>query len=158
MAAKLMKPSSKPLFILFLRILTSSILLAAGVLKLRDPDETLVAVFQYKLLSWQASEMLATYLPFLEITTGLCLWIPRLRLGASLLSIGLYALFITALASAVARNLDISCGCFGTADLYTTAIPRLLEDLVLLASCLPLWSDAVSQYSTQLQSSPESGN
>ena len=158
MAEKLRKTSPKILGIAFLRILASLIFLVAGVLKLRDPDGTLVAVYQYKLLSWQASGVLATYLPFLEITTALCLWIPRLRLGASLLSIGLYVLFITALASAVARNLDISCGCFGTTDLYTTAIPRLLEDLVLLATCLPLWFDAASQHSAQLQSSRESGN
>jgi uncharacterized membrane protein YphA (DoxX/SURF4 family) len=158
MAEKLRKPTLKTLGTGFLRILTSSVFLAAGVLKLRDPDAVLVAVYQYKLLSWQASGMFATYLPYLEITTALCLWIPRLRLGASLLSIGLYVLFITALASAVARNLDVSCGCFGTTDLYPTAVPRLLEDLVLLATCLPLWFDAAAQHSALLQSSPESGN
>ncbi len=149
--------SLKTLSILLLRILVSGIFLIAGVLKLRDADATLVAVFQYKLLSWEASGLVATLLPFVEITAALGLWIPRLRLGATALCIALNCLFLLALGSAIARNLDVTCGCFGTADLHTNALPRFVEDIVLLLFCVPLWSDTVRKSRAQLQSGARAG-
>ena len=119
--------------LLLARFALSSIFFTAAVLKLRDPDSTLIAVFQYKLLSWSASGAVASFLPFIEIAAALGLWIPRVRLGASLLSLTLVLGFMMALGSAVARNLDVSCGCFGTSDLHTTAMRRFAEDAVLLA-------------------------
>ena len=135
-----------------LRALLSAVYLYAGALKLRDADATLVAVFQYKILSWEASGILATFLPFVEITAGLALWIPRLRLGACSLCAALNLVFIAALASAVARNLDVSCGCFGTSDVYTTALQRLGEDAVLLILCLWMLKEAAAEALPRLQS------
>ncbi len=120
----------------------SALFLWAGLLKLRDAQGTQIAIYQYKILSWELSGIVATFLPFLEITTAAGLWIPRVRLGAVALCVGLLLVFIGALASAVARNLDVSCGCFGTNTLYATALRRLLEDVVLVGLCLPLWRDA----------------
>jgi hypothetical protein len=88
----------------------------------------------------------------LEITAALALWIPTVRLGASLLCTGLITAFLVALGSAVARNLDISCGCFGTTDLYTTASRRLLEDLLLLLLCVSNLRYAISEARARLQS------
>ena len=136
------------------RILISASFLLAGVLKWRDADSALIAVYQYQILSWEASGVLATVLPFLEITTAFGLWVPRLRLGACVLCVLLYLLFIGALASAVARNLDVTCGCFGTTDLHATAFRRILEDAVLLGLGLFLTKDAISQAGARLQSSP----
>ena len=141
-----------------LRFFVSGLFLVAGVLKLRDADATLVAVYQYKLLSWEASGIAATFLPFVEITAAIALWIPKARLGATSLCLGLNLLFLTALGSAVARNLDVSCGCFGTSDLYTTALTRMIEDVVLLIMSLLLWRSASRERCAQLQSAPESGN
>jgi uncharacterized membrane protein YphA (DoxX/SURF4 family) len=157
MASKLATTRLPLLLVTILRILVSGIFLYAGVLKLQDADGTLVAVYQYHLLSWQMAGVLAVFLPFVEITAALGLWIPRLQLGASLLVIGLNLLFITALASAVARNLDVSCGCFGTTDLRTTSGIRLAEDAILLLLCLPLWLHARSKHYAQLHSAEDSG-
>ena len=135
-----------------LRLMLSAVFVYAGVLKLRDADATLVAVFQYKLLSWEASGVFATALPFLEITAGLALWIPRLRLGACALCTGLNLMFIAALASAVVRNLDVSCGCFGTTDVYTSALERLREDAALLFIGLWMFKQAAAEARARLQS------
>jgi len=140
-----------------LRVLVSGIFLSAGILKLKDADGTLVAVYQYKLFSWGAAGLVATFLPFLEITAGVALWIPRVRLGASLLSMCLTLVFMAALASALARNLDVSCGCFGTTDLLTTSGIRLAEDAVLLLTSWALWRYERSKYSSMLHSGEESG-
>lgn len=140
-----------------LRTLVSGIFLSAGILKLKDADGTLIAVYQYKLLSWEAAGIVATFLPFLEITAGVALWIPRVRLGASLLSVCLTLVFMAALASALARNLDVSCGCFGTTDLLTTSGVRLAEDAFLLLICGTLWRYEHSKHSSMLHSGEESG-
>lgn len=152
MAARITKASLYPLAAAIPRALISAIFLTAGLLKLKDPDGTLIAVYQYKMLSWEASALVATHLPFLEITAGVALWIPRLRLGACLLSVCLNLVFIGALISAVARNLDVSCGCFGTSDLKTTSGIRIAEDAILLLLCWALWRHDLSKHSAMLHS------
>lgn len=124
---------------LLFRATLSGVFLTAAVFKLRDPDATLVAVFQYKLLSWSASGAVASYLPFVEMAAAVGLWIPRVRMGAAFLCVCLNLTFMAVLGSAVARNLDVSCGCFGTSDLHTTAIRRFAEDALLLALSVALW-------------------
>ena len=157
MAEGLTKSHFGTLPVVVLRILVSGIFLSAGVLKLQNADATLVAVYQYHLLSWPMAGIVATFLPFVEIAAALGLWIPRLQLGASLLVLALNVLFITALGTALARNLDVTCGCFGTTDLRTTSGIRLAEDVILLLLCLPLWQHARSKHDTQLHSVEESG-
>jgi len=133
------------------RLFVSGVFIAAGILKLRDYDLTLIAVYQYDLMSWENSGRLAASLPWLEMAGGVGLWIPRLRLGGATLCLGLSALFIAALASAVSRGLDVSCGCFGTADLHVTAMKRLGEDVVLLILCFGLWFFEARSIQAQLQ-------
>jgi len=43
------------------------------------------------------------------------------------------ALFFLVVGAAVARGLDIECGCFGTADASHVGIAKLLENTGLLA-------------------------
>jgi len=128
-----------PAWVYLTQSLLSSIFLTAAALKLKDPNATLTSIYQYKLLSWQASDWLACALPWVEVAAAIGLWVPRLRLGAILLGAGLLWLFVAALLSALARNLDISCGCFGTGDVGSQVGVRLIEDLILLAFYLPIW-------------------
>jgi len=50
-------------------------------------------------------------------------------------------MFTIAVGSALARNLDISCGCFHTDGGASVGLSLLLRDLALLAACvlLLLW-------------------
>jgi hypothetical protein len=41
--------------------------------------------------------------------------------------------FIVAIGQAVARGLDIDCGCFGTTDAAQVGARRIVEDFVFLA-------------------------
>ena len=47
-------------------------------------------------------------------------------------------MFIIALAAALARGLDISCGCFRASGGHGVAPSLIVRDLLLLAACLLL--------------------
>jgi len=136
---------------LLIRAIVSGLFIVAGLLKLRDAELTLISVYQYQLMSWESAGVLAATLPWIEIAGGIGIWLPKLRLGGATLCLGLTVLFIAALGSAVARGLDVSCGCFGTSDLHVTAMKRLGEDMVLLVLCGGLWRSELHRIRAQLQ-------
>ncbi|MEI7776532.1 MAG: MauE/DoxX family redox-associated membrane protein [Verrucomicrobiota bacterium] len=136
---------------LLIRAIVSGLFIVAGLLKLRDAELTLISVYQYQLMSWESAGVLAATLPWIEIAGGVGIWLPKLRLGGATLCLGLTVLFIAALGSAVARDLDVSCGCFGTSDLHVTALRRLGEDVVLLVLCGGLWRSELHRIRAQLQ-------
>lgn len=129
-----------------LRVGLAAVFFWAGLSKLQSPDAAQLAVYQYRLVSWEMSGVLSTVLPMLECCAAFGLLFPRLNLGGSSLAMGLLLLFCGALAAAVARKLDISCGCFGTADAHTPALRRLIEDMLLLGLCYVIWRDAALKF------------
>ena len=142
------------LFLLpLLRFGLAALFVWTGLLKLQSPEVAQMAIFQYRLVSWEAAGSLATLIPMLELCAAFGLLIPRLRLGGATLCIGLLLVFCGALATALVRNLDISCGCFGTTDSHVPAIRRLFEDVLLLSLCGILWRDTAVKYRSAPQSS-----
>lgn len=147
------KPRAGVFLLHLLRFGLAALFFWTGLLKLQAPDATQMAVFQYRLVSWEAAGVLATLIPMLELSAAFGLLLPRLRLGGISLCIGLLLVFCGALASALARNLDISCGCFGTTDSHVPAVRRLIEDVLLLGLCCILWKDSAFKFRVESQSS-----
>lgn len=141
-AACLPAPPREPLpwtvWYTLLRMFLSAIFFTAAWVKLRDPTGTLIAVYQYQILSWENSEWLALALPWFEGVSAAGLWFRRTRLGAHGLLCILLGMFLIALGTAFVRRLDISCGCFGSLEANKNAAARLAQDVVLLGICLPL--------------------
>jgi putative oxidoreductase len=102
-----------PVMALAARILLAAAFLYAGSFKALDPAAFALAIDNYRLLPYSAAVALAVYLPWVEIACGLGLFWPRIRLGALAVVVGLCLVFGGAIASAVLRDLDIGCGCFG---------------------------------------------
>ncbi len=116
-----------------LELLIALLFLYAGAAKALDPATFTTDVENYRLLPALPSALVAVYLPWLELVTALALLLNRLRAASLLLLLAMGAAFSVALASAWARSLDISCGCFGTQG--GSVVPALIRALVLLA-CL----------------------
>jgi hypothetical protein len=108
----------------------------AGAVKIWDAQQFALDVHHYRLTPSSVSVAVAVYLPWLELCAGLALIVRRLTLGALLALTGLSVIFIAALASAWARGLDITCGCFGRgAETVRANFPLLIgRDLILLAA------------------------
>lgn len=149
---------AQKLALLACRILLSGVFAWAAFSKIGTPENTHMAVYQYQIASWETSALIAAYLPWIELLAAIALWIPRFRLGASIIIAGLTTLFIAAIVSAMLRELDITCGCFGAADAGAMLAPRLIEDFVLLVSSLFLLKEDALALDVQLQLSPTTDN
>jgi putative oxidoreductase len=98
---------------LVLRLIIGAVLVLASLGKLTDPSAFADALAAYALLPAVAVAPAAVVLPWIELTAGLALLAGIPARSAGLVAAVLAAGYVAATASALARGLDISCGCFG---------------------------------------------
>jgi uncharacterized membrane protein YphA (DoxX/SURF4 family) len=86
----------------------------AGALKIADPAKFALDIANYRIAPRELINLVAILLPWIELTAGAFVlagvW---LRTSALVLS-SLTILFFAIIVSALARGLNIECGCFGT--------------------------------------------
>jgi uncharacterized membrane protein YphA (DoxX/SURF4 family) len=70
-------------------------------------------IANYRLLPAEANQILAVTLPWVEFVAGVLLILKLWVRPAGLVVAGLAVVFLAAVGSALARGLDIPCGCFG---------------------------------------------
>lgn len=105
----------------------------AGWLKVQDPTLFLISVRSFRMLPDPFAAWLALGLPWMEILAGLAVVTGVLRRGGLLLLNLLLVAFAIALVTALARGLDVECGCFGGKNGTTHIWEVLVRDVVLLA-------------------------
>jgi uncharacterized membrane protein YphA (DoxX/SURF4 family) len=95
------------------RLVLGGVFLAAGWLKVIDPQSSVAAVRAYRLLPDSVATIVGWGLPFAEIALGaLLLAGVGTRVVAAVIAV-LLVVFIAGVASAAVRGLSIDCGCFG---------------------------------------------
>jgi putative oxidoreductase len=142
----------KQFLLLGLRFGLGIVLLYGGVSKIRHPYDFLSAVYAYQILAPTTGLILASLLPWLEVITGGCLICGVMLPGASLISTALGVLLTIATASALARGLEINCGCFGPATSSTISpaiVSRSAGFLIASASLFLLLKAARRPLATQ---------
>ena len=107
----------------------------AGAAKLADPAAFASAIDGFRLTAPLASALLAVYLTWFEIALAIGLLTRRLRRPAALLVAALLLILTVATALALARGLDIRCGCFGAAHPAPLQF-ALIRDLFLLLAAV----------------------
>lgn len=106
----------------------------SALAKIDDPGVFADAVRRYEMLPEWSLGMFALALPMLELIAGAALVLSRWTREAALVVACMLAMFIVALGVALARGLEIDCGCFGVpsvggrAEMYIA----LVRDIVLL--------------------------
>ncbi|MBU0742891.1 DoxX family membrane protein [bacterium] len=123
---------------LLLRFLIGGTFVYASLDKILDPAAFAQAVSHYRILGADVLHPLALYLPWLELVAGLAMIMGFARRGAALLIALMTAMFMAAILAALARDLDISCGCFHTKGGHAVGLSLLLRDLALLAAAVIL--------------------
>lgn len=119
------------------RLVVGGIFLFACWDKLLHPAAFAENIHNYRMVPLALLHPWAHLLPVLEGVAGLALVLGAARRGASVVLGGLTVVFIVAIGTALARGLDISCGCFHTDGGHAVGLSLLLRDLVLLLACLP---------------------
>lgn len=116
------------------RIVLGALFIAASYDKIVDPSAFATSILNYKIVPSVPALYIATFLPWMELLCGLGLLLGVFVRGSSLLVMVMLALFTLAVASAMARGLDISCGCF-TQDPAAERIGwlKLAENCILIA-------------------------
>jgi uncharacterized membrane protein YphA (DoxX/SURF4 family) len=112
------------------------VFLAAALGKIGEAGPFARQIHYYRLLPVGFENLLAITLPWIELVAALSLVFGyRARAGA-VITAGLMGLFVFVVASAVARGIDIECGCFGTSDGSRVGAAKLIENVGLLALAL----------------------
>ena len=97
---------------LICRLILAVIFLLASVPKIREPHEFAIAVFRYQLLPDVWINLMAIFLPWIELVAAIAILIPRTSAAAAAIFFGLLAVFTAAISIDLVRGIDISCGCF----------------------------------------------
>lgn len=140
-----------------LRIGLAAIFLYAGALHAWDAPKFVESIQAYDLLPPDAAVLLGVYLPWVEIFAAIALLARWLYLGALAAIGGMLLVFLGGLLSAWSRGLDISCGCFRTAESIQTHFPQLVaRDVAMLAAVAVLWWLAKRGVSSSSSSSSSS--
>ncbi len=120
------------------RVALGIVLVAAGWLKISDPDEAVRAIQAYRLLPNSLAHVLGWGLPSVEILLGVLL---VLGLGTRVAAVAagiLMVVFMVGIVSVWARGLSIDCGCFGGGGIVTSEgralryTVEILRDLLFL--------------------------
>ncbi len=133
-----------PLLCLAARLYLAYVFLSAALPKLLDPAAFAVDIATYQLLPLSLVNGLAIFLPWVEFITGVMLAIGLRARAAALLTGAMLLLFMGALSIALAKGLDISCGCFASGGIEHDPISWLtmVRDLFWLSlSALVLFFD-----------------
>ncbi|MBI3928561.1 MAG: DoxX family membrane protein [Armatimonadetes bacterium] len=98
------------------RLLLGAAFVYASLDKIVDPGAFADVVLGYQLLHPKLVTLVAVVLPWIELLAGGLLLIGFLSESCALILGGLSVVFGLAVSSALARGLDIQCGCFSVAS------------------------------------------
>lgn len=117
------------------RWLLGVIFIASALGKIVDPAGFADSIAAYRLLPLYAVNVFALILPWVELLVGFSLLNGVAFQSAALIAAIMNVIFIAAVASAMARGLDIDCGCFTVTE-SKVGWEILVRDAVFLAMSL----------------------
>jgi len=122
------------------RLSLCGIFVAASVPKILAPHDFAVAVFRYQMLPYPLVNLLAIFLPWIELVAALALLTPAYKDAAAFILLGLLVVFTAAIATDLVRGINISCGCFSvSAEAGRIGWLEVLRDLAFMALAVLTW-------------------
>ena len=113
------------------------VFLYAAYDKILDPRPLVTIIWNYRILPPGPVNLLAIYMPWMELLVGLGLVTGCKRRAAAFWATGLLLVFVAALLVNAVRGVDVACGCFSTSASETSnAWLLVLRDLPMLAAAL----------------------
>lgn len=126
------------------RIILGGIFIFAALPKIADPSAFARDITNYQMMPRPFVNLFALTLPMIELICGILIIIGfRVRANSAIINLMLIV-FIVAITYAVLRDLNISCGCFGTTNSQKVGMKKILEDAAMLGMGLSLMFAAPS--------------
>ena len=120
-----------------LGVALGAVFLYAAQAKILDPRPLVTIIWNYRVLPAGPINLMAIYMPWMEVLVGMGLVTGLKRRAAALCSVGLLVAFIVALAINAVRGINVACGCFSTsAEDVHNAWLLVLRDLPMLLAAL----------------------
>lgn len=120
------------------RLALAAVYLFAAIPKLSDPAAFARDIDNYHAVPVEWAGVLAVVLPPLELAVAAALVVGVHARGAALVSAGMLVVFAGAMAQAIARDIDIDCGCFGSAMAMEVSGWSILRNVVLALLSVPI--------------------
>mgnify|MGYP001431877133 FL=1 len=129
-----MKKYFKGPLVILCRLVLGGVFIYASLDKISNPAEFAKAIGNYHVLPFGLENLLALFLPWLELLTGILLIAGIMVDGATILIISMNIVFIFAISQALARGISIECGCFSvsTEGGSNIGFQTILRDFVYL--------------------------
>jgi uncharacterized membrane protein YphA (DoxX/SURF4 family) len=122
------------------RLLIGGMFIYASFYKIIEPASFAKSIWYYHLVPGELINLMAIVLPWLELLVGVALIVGVQYRGAVLWANFMLVVFIVALATTIARGINIDCGCFRAAASGTqSAWQALLFDVVAMLFSVQLW-------------------
>ena len=129
-----MKKYFKGPLVILCRLVLGGVFIYASLDKIANPAEFAKAIGNYHVLPFGLENLLALFLPWLELLTGILLIAGIMVDGATILIISMNIVFIFAISQALARGISIECGCFSvsTEGGSNIGFQTILRDFIYL--------------------------
>lgn len=123
------------------RLVLGGALLVAGLTKIGDLDQSVLAVRAYQLLPWDLAAWVGYGLPVFEIILGAVILVGLFTRWSALVGVLVMAVFIFGISWAWAKGLAIDCGCFGDGGTVNPGETQYPFDIArdLLFAAAGLW-------------------
>ena len=93
-------------------------------------------IHNYRVLPIALENLAAMTMPWIEVLAGLALILNVRARGGAALTAAMMIVFTLAVGQAIARDISITCGCFGKAGAATTGYVKLVENLLMTATAV----------------------
>jgi putative oxidoreductase len=121
------------------RLMIGGMLIYASFYKIIEPASFAKSIWYYHMVPGSLINLMALVLPWLELLAGIGLILGIFYTGARIWTAAMMVVFVVALGSAIARGLDVECGCFKASEGATGSAWRsLLFDLAALVFVVQL--------------------
>ncbi len=123
---------TNPYILFAARCILAFIFIFSGIEKIANPAGFSESIMNYKLIPEASINILGIILPWIELTSGLLLLFGICVKENAFIISALLVVFILAVGISMARDLNISCGCFGTSGGTKVGFTKLGENILLL--------------------------
>ena len=123
---------------LLFRLFVGVVFIYASVYKIAEPELFARSISYYKVVPIELVNIMAVVMPWLELLTGVMLVLGVFSRSNSFLIAVMLVIFIVAITQALARGIDIACGCFRPEGGEKVGIGLLSRDVIWFFMCLQI--------------------